>query len=152
LEERDVERQSRNLSSSKTHDQMAASPAQCAESDGRNVTAHGIEDNVHRTVNQLAEGLPPIFNGVVDSFMGCMSDCERSLVACGGGRDDVPTQHLADLDRCCSGPSGCSKYEEILSRAQFSQLLQPVHGCQIVHRHGGSLSKRQMIRYPGQFA
>src|SRR4051794_14198171 len=47
LKERDVERQCRNFSSSKTDDQMAPPPAQCAESDRRDVAAYGIEDYVH---------------------------------------------------------------------------------------------------------
>jgi len=64
----------------------------------------------------------------------------------------VRSHHLAYLNRGRSGSSRCPEDEQIMSGAQFSQFHQPVRRSQVVHWHGGSLSKRQMIRYPGQFA
>ena len=138
FEQREIERDLRNLAGRKADHQEAPVPGDRAQRGFRIGSADRIVDHVHAlAAGDAAQRLLQVFLRVVDRLVGAALPAEGELVVGRRARDHARAHQLADLDRGEPGAAGRAEHRERLAGFELRAVLQRVQRGAVDHRDAG---------------
>ena len=133
LEQREIERQFRNLAVGEADDEIAPAPSDAAKRRLRVLAADRIEDHVRSVaVRERADAFAQVLARIVDGRVRAVFDGERKLFRARRRRDHPRAERLADLDRRESDTACRTKNQH-----RLAGLEGPAIGHRVVRRAVG---------------
>ena len=138
LEQREIERNLRDLAGRKADHQEAPVPGDRAQRRLRIGAADRIVDHVHAlAAGDAAQRLLQVLLRVVDRLVGAALAAEGELVVGRRAGDHARAHQLADLDRRESGAAGGAEHRERLAGFEPGAVLQRMQRGAVDHREAG---------------
>src|SRR5512146_517910 len=110
FEQREVQRQLRNVPARETDDEVSSAPADAAKCRLGERAADRIVDHIRTVaVGQRGDTLAQIFAAVADRGVGAVLAGEPELLVAGRGGNYARTDRLADFHGGQSDPAGCAE-------------------------------------------
>ena len=147
LEQDEIERQARNVASSKSNDQVPALPRDRAQRRFAVETADGIENDVDPVLAaQVLKGLAQVSLGVVDGFVCSVRSDEGKLLIAPGAGDHARAHEFPEFDGCEPDTARGAKHHKGLAILEAGTVHQRVVGSSIGHGEAGGAFEIEGVR------